>query len=398
MDFPTFQDLFRIGRDEALSKNPRLTREIIEREGTDANAMLAGSTAIGDECIAQLTRAEAATFLDSAENADLDRLVFDRYGLIRKPAAPAVGSVAFTTTTPAAGGFSIPVGTKLQTADGKQFVTTVSANFSLGSTGPLLVAVRSVLAGKSQQARIGTITSIIDMPAGAPADFRVSNTLATSGADDAEKDDDLRARARRFFSTARRGTMAAIEDAARAVPGVVTATAFEVTDIYGRPAKAVELVLADAFTEVLVNESPTPANYQTQSQVLAQTVGEALYDVRGAGVYINTYVASVVLQGITLGLSFNAGVNVDDVALRARSMLVAYVNSLAPGADLAIANLITQLRRVEGLYITGAEILSPTGTVVAAPLQVLRTTLGLVIATSVQPDRALQGSTNPDAV
>ena len=74
------------------------------------------------------------------------------------------------------------------------------------------------------------------------------------------------------------------------------------------------------------------------------------------------------------------------------------MNSLAPGASFVRADALQALRSVMGLFITGNEIASPAGDVVALPLQVLRTTLGLVAAVSVQPDRALQGSTNPDAV
>lgn len=397
-DFPAFQELFRVGRDEILTRNSSLTREVIEREGSDANAIVAGEAAVGDEVIGQLTKVAAGLYLDSAKGQDLDRLVFDRYGLTRKPASPAMGSVVFTTTAPAPGAFSIPLGTKLQAIDGEQFITTAAASFAAASTGPVTVAVRSVLAGASQQAANNTITSIVTQISGQPTDLRVNNTVATAGADDEEKDESLRDRARQFFTTARRGTLAAIRVAALGVPGVRTATAFEVIDVFGRPAKAVQLVVSDAFTDQLVNVNPTPATYQAQSQVLSTTVFNALEDVRAAGIFVDVSVAQVVLQGVTLGLRFLAGVNVDTVALKARAIVAATINSQRPGQAMTISSLISALQLITGLIVTGQEIISPAGDVVAEPLQVLRTSLSLVVASSLQPDQALQGSGNPDGV
>jgi len=46
-DFPNFQDLFRVGRDEALVRNGKLTKASIEREGGDANILNAAAAAVG---------------------------------------------------------------------------------------------------------------------------------------------------------------------------------------------------------------------------------------------------------------------------------------------------------------------------------------------------------------
>lgn len=393
-DFPTFDELFRVGRDEALSRNPAITRDAIERQGTDANALVAASAATGDEVIGQLARVEKAVFLDSAERRELDRLVFDRYGILRKPASPARGTVTFSTPAPAPGNFSIPVNTRLSTGDGRLFLTTVAAVYSAGATS-LSVSARSALSGLSQQAAVGTITSILDQIPGAADGLTVSNVLATAGADDEEKDDSLRDRARRFFTNARRGTLSAIELAAVNVPGVRTAAAFEAVDQYGRPAKVVQLVISDAFTETLMSVNPTPPAYATQSQVLADTVFLALSDTRPAGIYVEVRVAQVVLQAIMLGLTFEAGVDVDVVALQARAVAVAYMNGLVPGRPFIRAELSQRLRAVPGLIVSGSEVISPAGDVQPEILQVLRTTMGLVVVSTLQADRALQG-TNSD--
>lgn len=397
-DFPTFEDLFRVARDEMLSRNTKLNRDVIEREGSDANVVAAAAAAVGDELVGQVTRVAKGLFLDSAEKECLDRLVFDRFNISRKDAAPALVSVEFTTTAPAPAAFAIPAGTKLGTSDGRSFVTSVDAAFPLGGTGPVTVAARSTLAGLDQMVGSGTLTSILGAIPGAPTDLAVTNSLASSGAADEEEDDEFRARARLVFETARRGTLLAIRAKALAVAGVQTATAFEVLDEYGRPGKVVQLVVSDTYTDALLTVSPTPSSYQAQSALLAAAVFAELDDTRAGGIYVHVTVGRVVLSGVQLGLRFQANVNPDLVAFRARTAIARLINGLSPGETLTVAAMIATLRRVTGLIVTGDEILSPAGDVEPAQLEVLRTSLGLVVASSLQPDVALQGSANPDTL
>lgn len=393
-DLPTFQDLFRVARDEILARNVAITREAIEREGTDVNALTAASAVVGDECIGQLARVEGDMFLDTAKGRALDRLIFDRYNLARKPASAGFTSLEWTTTAANPSDFDIPAGSRVQTADGKQWLTLVGAQFPAGSTGPIVISARSAAAGKAQQAKANAITSIIDMPTNAPGDLAVTNPRASAGADDEESDDDYVNRARSFFVTARRGTLAAIQNAALEYPGIRRASVYETINGQGQPARIVELVLADAFTDALVGQ--TSATYDTQSQLLAQQVVASLDDARAAGIYVSAQVAQVVLQPIQLALTFAAGADVDAVAYKARSIIVGFINSLSPGQTFNRASASVVLQAVNGLVVTGAEIVSPTGNVVPRTHQVIRTNLSMVVAVSVQPDQALQGSTNPD--
>lgn len=397
MDFPSWNDLFQIAADEALLRNAQLTRESVERAGSDANVLLAGAAAVGDEDVNQLADVAAGLYLDSAEAEALDRLVFDRYGLLRKPAQTAYGSVSFSTTVNNPAPFAIPTGTLLQTASGTQFITTADATFNSGTTVGPIVAVRSVLAGASQQAAIGTITSIIGQITGQPSDLVVTNTVATAGAADAEDDSSLRNRARQFFVTARRGTLSAVKQGALAVPGVTQATVFEVLDIAGRPAREVMVVIADTFTDSLAQLDSVPPLYQQQSQVLTTAVVAGLSDVRPAGICVQAIVASVVLQAVHLSLKFNAGVDANAVADEARSTVVNYINRLEPGQTLTLNGLQNSIKGVSGLFYTGTEVTVPIGDVVPKTLQVLRTTLALVTAGSAQTDQPLAPSNNPDA-
>ena len=392
MDRPTYQDLFRIGRRTITTSPSAITTAIVDREGSDANVLVATAASLGDEVSAQVARLAAASFLDTASGQDLDRLVFDRYGLARKPASAALGVARFSLS----GGGSpvspivIPAGTILQTTDGKQFETLFSDTFITTATF-VDVNVRSLLAGSTQQAGANTLTQIVSTIAGAPTTLQVTNPLATAGGNDQESDTEYRARARIFYTTLRRGTKAALEQAALAVPGVRTARAFEILNDAGGPGGIVEIVISDGYTDALVGLGPIPT-YDTQSQALAAAVVEQLDDVRACGVFVRVKVAQVVLQPVILQLSFIAGANVDTVAGLARAAIVNYINQLEPDEDFS-PNAATQvLQNISGLAYNGSEIASPTGTVVVGTYQVLRTNLALVTAGAIATLNPLSGS------
>jgi hypothetical protein len=397
-DLPNFDDLFRIGRDEVLTRNAKISRDSVEREGMDANIMIAAGAAMGDEVVGQVASLAAAIFQDSAVGPDLDRLLFDRYGLIRRQASPSFGSVEFSTTVVSPTTFSIPTGTIVQTDSGLQFITVETGTFLVGTVGPVVVAVRSVLAGASTNAGIGLITSIISRITGSPTDLVVTNSLATAGADDAEKDPSFRDRGRRFFVTARRGTLDALEVAGLGVTGVSRASAFEVLDAYGRSNKYVQLIVTDGYTEAFADYSTVPPRYQVQSQFLTAQVSLAIQNYRAFGIFVQPYVAKVILQAVQLALAFTAGADVNTVALKARAAVVNYINDLKPGTTMSIATIQSRLQLIAGLSYTGREVMSPAGDVLPKPLQVIRTSLGIVSAVSSQNNTPIITGINPDAV
>lgn len=377
-DFPTFPQLFRVARDEVLLRSNALTRDVVDRPGTDANALTAASAIVGDTCIGQLIQTQAATYLSSAQGKKLDRLVFDRYGMLRKPATPALGEVEFRTPTAVLTGFTIPVNTKLQTVDGTEFVTTTTATFPSASAGPITVPVSSTLAGLDQHARPNTITSIPSAIAGAPLSLTVTNPLATVGAGEEEQDPELRARAQRYYATAQRGTLRAIERGALETPGVRTATAYEATNEFLDPARWVQVVVADQFAEQFVKASGTTPAYETQAATLALSVNQTLQEFRAAGIYVLVVVGVVRLVGITLSIRIRAGFDHDTVANQSRAMAQDYVNSLAAGQPLVLADLEAALSRVVGLEPLGGSVISPTTDLVAAATEVFRTSASLI--------------------
>jgi len=395
-DFPTRNDLFRVARDRILGLNAQLSAEVVMREGTDANVLIAGGSAMADAVIGQLINVCRAQYLDSSEGAALDRLALDRYNLVRKPAAPSLGTVQLTTTTPTTAAFTIPAGTAFSTADGTQFISNVTTSFPTGSVGPIYVAVRSVLAGFNQQAKIGTITDIVSTITGSPSDLVATNLVATAGAADAEADPSLRDRCRRFWTTAQRGTLAAIENGALTVAGVVKASAIEVLDSRGRPGRWVQLLISDRFTDALVQLNTTSPTYDAQAQVLAKAVFLALSNYRCGGLYVQVIVARVVLVQVRLDLTFSADSDPIEVSENARAVVVNFINELDPGASFIPEDAVAALRSVNGLVITGNEIAVPAGTVVPRAMQALRSSFALVTATN--EGAALYTNSNPDVI
>jgi len=403
VDFPNFRTLFQIARNEALVRNAQLTQDAIDREGSDANILIASAVAAADEVVGQQITVTSGLFLDSASGDALDRLLFDRYGLVRKVASAAVGSVAFSTTVANPSPFTIPSGTQLSTSTGLKFETVGAMLFPAGTTGPIYVTVRSLLAGANQQAAIGTINSLVGTVPSSPTDLVVTNPIATAGASDRESDTEFRERGRSFYTTVQRGTLSAITQGALSVPGAVSASTYEFLDSSGLPNKRVACVIADKYTDSLANYTTVPPVYEAQSKVLAQQVFNALEAYRPAGVFVQVQLAQVVPLPVSLSLSFAAGVDIDITANAARAAIANYINTLQPGDDLYLSPMIQVLQGVNGLIVTGDEIVSPAnqGTaadplVVTTPLQVLRTSLALVRASSSNPSTPIGLYLNPD--
>lgn len=376
MDLPTFQDIFRVARDEALVRNRALALEEAERKGSDLNILLAASAAVGDEVIGQLARAYGTCFLDTAKKQELDRLVFDRYGLIRKQASPSYGLVEFTTTTAAAAGFTITDGTLLGTPDGSQYIVVGNTAYAFGEVGPVQCSVRSTLAGATQKAKPGTITSILSQITGAPADLAVTNANATFAGEDAEPDSALAERARGFFVNARRGTLLAIQNAILALPGIQTCTLLENLDQLGRPIGAVEAVVSDSFTEQFI--SGAPAAYATQAAAITSNINSILDEARAAGIYVNVTIAAIVLQTFQLALAYRTGYTQSTVQAQVKATIVAFVNALSPGRTLLVNDLKQKISEVPGVFYTGNELVEPSGNVVPQQGQVLRTALQFI--------------------
>lgn len=377
---PTREDYFQVGAQEVFARGAvrpartRLSPEAVFTEGTDINIILAATSAMADESTRHLALRMAALFLDSAEGEDLDRLVADRFSptVVRKQAAPAVVPLVVTRPIPPSSGVAttLPIGTKVRTADGTEFALTQATAFPLNSSGPQTANAQATLAGSGGNVNTGTIVQFVQTP-GSPPDntILVTNPEPASGGADVESDASLRERARDFFRTARRGTLAAIEFGALTVDGVVSATAEEVLGPLGLPSGDVRVFVADA---------------QGQSNsVLAAAVVLALQEFRAAGIIVQVVTTTPRFEPVSYRVAFRSGTDTNAAAAQLKAITVAAVSSLAPQETLQRSMLFALARSIPGAIVNNDAVETPAGDVVPGLGEVIKTRLDLVLVNGV---------------
>lgn len=162
--------------------------------------------------------ASRQAFVDTAAAEFLDDHA-RRWGLKRKPAAYAVGTVTLT----GAEGSVVPPATLLQRADGVQYLTT--AEGTIDATGSVTIAIEAVVAAGSGNASEGTTISLVSPVSGVQIQGSLGSGGATGGVD-SEGDEDLRARIQlRIQEPPMGGTEADFVQWALEVPGVTRAWA-----------------------------------------------------------------------------------------------------------------------------------------------------------------------------
>lgn len=371
-DLPTRADLFRIGADEVLLRSEsrpaaqRISPSQVYTDGSDINVIIASASAMAEEVTRQLALRVNALFLDGATGEDLDRLVGDRFSptIVRKSATPSLGTVQLTRVAGLLPLVTLPIGTQLTTASGVQFETTVVATVPAGSTGPVSVPIRARQAGLAGNVAALAINAFVNPPS--DPDLQVSNAAPTAGGDEVETDARLRARARDFFRTARRGTLAAIEFGALTVPGVRQATAVEEVDSLGIPTGRVSLYIADALGQA--------------NAALVLAVQAALLEYRAAGVYVDVSSSIPLFVPIQYLLRFAAGVDTTAAFARVQAATVSAVNALAPNATLPVSLLFSVARSAPGVIVLDDAVVTPVGDLVPSAGQIIRTRTDLVTA------------------
>jgi uncharacterized phage protein gp47/JayE len=360
-DLPTRLDLFSIGRAYVLERAAKIDPAQVDVEGSDVNIIVGVSSVIAAQLVNQLAYRTSALFLDGADGEDLDRFAYDRFSLTRKGASAALTSVQMTRATVAAGSGTIPIGTKVQSNTSVEYVTTTTATF--GAADLISSAdVRASQAGKATQVGANAIVRFSNPSGIFDPSIQVTNAEASAGGEDAEDDDTFRARVRDFWRTARRGILAAIEFGALTVPGIVSAQAIEALTPGGQPARVVNLFIADSSG--------------VASAALAEQVRVALDDFRAGGIQVIISTSLPLLVQVTLRLRFRANVDTASLTDQVRDAIVAFVNSQPVNGTLYLAQLYSMLQRFseDGLITDQGTIVAPTGDLVPATGQTIRTT------------------------
>lgn len=367
MDVPSRADLYAIGRDYVVTRSKKIDPAQVDIEGSDANLYCGLGSVLATQVMRQLVYRTSVLLLDGADDEDLDRLIYDRYSLTRKGASPARGEITITRPTAIAGAGSVPIGTKLTTDLGYEYITTTVATFSAGALtadGPC--DVRATQAGKATQAAAGTINRFAKPQSLWDATLIPRNAAATAGGEETESNELFRERARDFWRTARRGILAAIEIGAKTVEGVVSAVAVEALTGGATPARVVNLYISDSTG--------------VASRALADEVAVVLNDWRAAGIAVLIHTSAPTLVDIELDLRFVAGVDTKTLRGLVRGAVFEFVNSLPVNGTLYTSEIRNVLLRYkdQGLLPDEGSIVTPAGDLVPDVGQTIRTTLDRV--------------------
>jgi len=364
MEILTRLDLFDIGRRYVLTRARAIDGSIVDTEGSDANIFVGATAFMAHAVSRQIADRVAALFIDSAEGEELDRLVIDRYQLPRKGAAAALATVRMFRTSVAAGAGTVPVGTVLTSLTGVQYVTLTPASFAALDLDNVTALARSVQAGQQFQVGANQIRRFDNPGVLFDPSLQINNDAPAAGGADAESDTDYRQRAHAFFQAARRGVLGAIEFGALTVPGVESAMAVEVLDpTLARPARVVLLYVADAAGI---------ANAALVASVIA-----ALEEYRAGGIAVIGATTLPQIQGVTLKLTFRAGVDTSTLTTSIRAAVLGFINSLGVGQTLYRSDLNSVLARFrsQGLIPEQSTLVAPTGDIVPDAGRTLRARL-----------------------
>ncbi len=277
-------------------------------------------------------------FITTAEASGLDTLHGAVWGISRKPATKATGSVTFTGTN----GASIPLATVVQRADGATYITTDES--SIGTLGFRTVHIEATLAGSAGNVGAGATFSLTNPLTGINA-TAVGTEL--SGGANAEEDDPYRERLlERVQAPPHGGTVADYERWTKEVANVTRAFA---TQDQGPGTVTVRFMTDDATA----NGIPTSGSVDAVEAYLA-TVKPVTAEV---------FVEAPSPSAINFNIALNPNTSTVRAAVEASLREHIRVNS-TPGGTL----LYSQLR--EAISTTPGEIdhnlVAPSGNVTTA--------------------------------
>jgi uncharacterized phage protein gp47/JayE len=284
------------------------------------------------------------------------------FGLERKDAVAALGSVTFTGPVGTVIATGTLVATDEPTADvpSVSFITTDSGTITgtPGTTSTVVIPVAAVEAGADGNVAIGAVTSIES----ATAATAVTNAAAMTGGADEESDEALRERIMLEFSGRGAGNIADYQRWALEIDGVGR--------VYVNP------VWQGGGTVQVVVMLPSG---QPVSGTVVTAVQDYLDPASGAGgkappgVVVTVQTSVAVSVTVTATITFQAGYSLDGaggtVATRAAILnaLDEYLVALDVGDDVIYNHVLAQFFRVPGvLNVSGLQINGGTADVAIA--------------------------------
>lgn len=358
LDLPTRLDLLAIARTYIRTRAAKIDPAQVDIIGSDVNLFVGSNMVVANEVMNQLAAAVAKLLVDGASGEDLDRLAWDRFQMVRKPAAPGLVTLSFSRLSVLAGAGAVPINTRVQTDTAIDFVTTTQATFG-ASTLISQCAARSVQAGQLNRAAPGAIVRIPEIGALWDKTLRVTNPDASAFSADRESDEDFRSRIKSAWNTSRRGTLLAIEQGALATAGVASASAVEALTGGTQPARVVQVFIAD------------------QDGMGGSNITIDLSEYRAAGIQAIPVYSVTQYVDIQLRLTFLAGRQTDILTEEIRTAILGTVNQCPVNGILYRAALLETLKSFadDGLVYDNGSLLDPTGDLVPDLGKTIRTTI-----------------------
>lgn len=359
-------ELFAIGK-AAVAATPgiRINPEVFDIPGSDLNVWGGLFSVIGETISMRGASAMRGAFAELARGPALDRVIYDRSGLLRFGAEEAKVDLVLARPTPAnATPGTYETGSIVQTPGGVQFALINDAVFG-DFTTTVEVSAQAIIAGAEGNVPAANLSTGVGVTVFSTQPFdttlTVSNPAAAAGGADAEEDLAFLGRYLSYFPTLSKGTMGAIEYGALQVDGVRVATATEITNPEtGFPAAAVELVIGD------INGNATSG--------MVTTVSDKLLQYRAGGIPVHVLTGVVARESVQWQLAYKTGYNEKLCRERVRAVSVAVAQFLPPGparGTLYRGALIAAAQQVPGVIVQNSSLLYPLGDVVPSTSQTM---------------------------
>jgi uncharacterized phage protein gp47/JayE len=320
-----------------ITPGAQLDPAAIDKTGSTLNILAACSSAMAEECESRSQSRFAAQLVASARGEDLDRLILERSKgeLPRKGASAATIDLYLTRSSAALTG-SVPAGTEIL-AGGQTWTTDETVVFILGGNSQIPVSATCAALGDVGNGVEPNIQAFKGSPPSwDPGMVVESYQVASAGGADRETDEAYAARYALWDAGLDRN-LDFLAAGALSVPGVAAATAIEDLDTDGNPVGTATVYIGDA--------------YGRATDGLLDRVRVASRGFRLLGQHVQIFRTLPTFVSFTLVFGVLDTYSVDQVREEARAAVVAYVNSLAPGAPLLRASIAAVLRSVPGVVL-----------------------------------------------
>jgi uncharacterized phage protein gp47/JayE len=264
------------------------------------------------------------------------------------------------TRSGSTGVLALPLGTRVSTASGLIYRTTVASQIDDGDTSSDPVNVEATDIGTVYNVPSSSITILLDSIDTVTA---VNNSNAVVNGIDVESDYAFKKRFQAYIEGLGRSNIAGLVSGALSVSGITSAS---VQELFPPVANVNARLYIDNGTSGGVG-SAIVAEVQA---VIDGDGTETNPGYRSAGVNVQVIAATVVTQNVTVAASLLAGVDGIQVVADINTAITNYINTLGVGADIIFNELIAAVMSVFG--VVDCSVTLPTGNVTIAASQVAR--------------------------